>query len=90
MNKLGQDRSIPDSPELTASILDVIDESIARGARVYLHCCGGIGRTGLIVGCWVERRGFPEILALDRLREFWRQCPKSAFRRSPETREQEH
>lgn len=31
---------------------------------VYLHCWGGIGRTGTIVGCWLARNGFPGKAAL--------------------------
>ncbi len=71
------------------AILDTIDRSIADDGRVYVHCWGGVGRTGVIVGCWLARHGFPGDQALVRLRELWRQCPKSRYRQSPETREQE-
>jgi protein-tyrosine phosphatase len=84
------DVSIPDSDELTVAILDTIDTHIKKGEMVYLHCWGGIGRTGLIVGCWLARHGAGGETALARLHELWQQCPKSAYRRSPETREQEH
>lgn len=39
-------------------ILDEIDENIALGKRVYVHCWGGIGRTGMIVGCYLIRHGY--------------------------------
>lgn len=84
-----RDRSVPKSLEATVAILDTIDRSIADGGRVYVHCWGGVGRTGVIVGCWLARHGFPGEQALVRLRELWRQCPKSRYRQSPETREQE-
>ncbi len=82
------DVSIPDSPETTIDILDTIDTHIAKGDVVYLHCWGGVGRTGTIVGCWLVRHGHPGPAALERLAELWAECPKSAWTRSPETEEQ--
>lgn len=38
-------------------VLDAIDARIAEGRAVYAHCWGGIGRTGLVVGCWLVRHG---------------------------------
>lgn len=84
-----RDVSIPESTDATVAILDAIDHNIRAGGIVYLHCWGGVGRTGVIVGCWLARQGTEGEAALDRLRELWTQCPKSAHRRSPETAEQE-
>ena len=50
------DMSVPD-PELMISILDAIDAARARGHAVYVHCLGGVGRTGAVVGCWLMRHG---------------------------------
>jgi len=50
---------------------------------------GGVGRTGVIIGCWLARHRGGGEAALIQLRELWQQCPKSAFRQSPETLEQE-
>ena len=36
-------------------ILDDIDAAIAAGDRVYVHCWGGVGRTGTVIGCWLVR-----------------------------------
>lgn len=83
------DVSIPRSKASTVSILDAIDEAIRKGNLVYVHCWGGVGRTGLIVGCWLARHGQKGQSALDTLNEMWQQCAKSKSRRSPETREQE-
>jgi len=41
----------------TRDILDAIDMELSRHRRVYVHCCGGRGRTGTIVGCWLARHG---------------------------------
>lgn len=55
----------------------------------YVGWGGGVGRTGVVVGCWLAQHGFKGEAALDRLHELWKQCPKSAYRKSPETTEQE-
>lgn len=38
-------------------ILDVIDSHLDAGRTVYVHCWGGVGRTGTVVGCWLARHG---------------------------------
>jgi hypothetical protein len=38
-------------------ILDEIDGAINRGKPVYVHCWGGKGRAGTVVGCWLMRHG---------------------------------
>ena len=67
------DMSVPD-PELMMKILDTIDALRSDGAHVYVHCYGGVGRTGTVVGCWIARHGIangPAVLAtIDRLRGF--------------------
>ena len=84
-----QDVSIPASKSTTTSILDTIDAYIEGNRVVYLHCWGGVGRTGLIVGCWLVRHGLSGESALLRLSELWKQCPKSSLRKSPDTKEQQ-
>jgi hypothetical protein len=39
------------------TILDRIDAALAGGHRIYVHCWGGIGRTGMVVGCYLVRHG---------------------------------
>ena len=51
-----QDRHITTHERMT-SILDAIDSSIQRNRPVYVHCFGGIGRTGTVVGCWLLKHG---------------------------------
>ena len=83
-----RDMSVPATLLQTINILGTIDTHIDRGELVYIHCWGGIGRTGTIVGCWLARHG-GGVVALARLHELWQQCQKSEYRQSPETREQE-
>jgi protein tyrosine/serine phosphatase len=85
-----RDVSIPRSQEVTIGILNAIDAETSKGGIVYVHCWGGVGRTGLIVGCWLARHCGDGNAALLRLRELWQHCPKSLDRQSPETIDQEH
>ena len=83
------DSSVPKSPELTTAVLDAIDEHIAQGRVVYVHCRWGVGRTGTIIGCWLARHGNYGAAALARLDELWQHCPESRNWDCPETWEQE-
>jgi len=77
------------TPELMNSILNTIDENLKGGKKIYLHCWGGIGRTGTTVGCYLVRRGKTGAEALSQLAEWWQTVPKSRIHgHSPETREQ--
>lgn len=50
------DQKTPD-PLLMNEILDCIDQSLQDGLMPYIHCWGGNGRTGTVVGCWLIRHG---------------------------------
>ena len=77
------------TPELMTKILDTIDVELEAGRKIYLHCWGGIGRTGTTVGCFLVRRGMTGEQALRQLAEWWQKVPKSIIHvTSPETREQ--
>jgi hypothetical protein len=71
------------------SVLDAIDEGLAAGHKIYLHCWGGIGRTGTTVGCYLVRHGRASSEALDQLAAWWKRVPKSRYHpHSPETSRQ--
>ena len=77
------------TPELMKSILDMMDSQLHVGRKIYLHCWGGIGRTGTTVGCYLVRRGRSGEEALRQLAEWWKRVPKSQYHQhSPETYEQ--
>jgi hypothetical protein len=82
------DLGLPTQAGMT-DILDTIDAALSAKHKVYLHCWGGIGRTGTTVGCYLARHGYGGDQALRQLAEWWRHVPKSAFHpRSPETEAQ--
>jgi hypothetical protein len=80
-----RDLGVPDPQQMT-QILDTIDAAIADGEVVYIHCWGGIGRTGVAAGCYLVRHGWQpgEALALIAKR---RKGTPDGYRPSPETRE---
>lgn len=83
------DMSTPASPERVTAALDAIDRTIENGGIAYVHCLGGIGRTGTIIGCWLVRHGRTGDEALAHLATLWRSNPKSEREpRSPQTPDQ--
>jgi hypothetical protein len=82
-----RDVNIP-SKEAMVGILDEIDLSMQVDQPVYVHCWGGRGRTGTVVGCYLARHGTAVGQeAIERINYLRRAVPASEFR-SPETHEQ--
>jgi hypothetical protein len=83
-----RDLSVPTEAEMRY-ILDAIDSHLNVGRPAYVHCLGGVGRTGTVVGCWLLRHrlaGPSDVLdVLVRLR---RHDQERRDRMSPETEEQ--
>ncbi len=51
-----RDVSVPSRKQMR-EILDEIDESLYEDRPVFIHCWGGKGRTGTVVGCFLARHG---------------------------------
>ena len=84
-----RDMNLPRSPQDMTDILDAIDAALEEGGNVYVHCWGGVGRTGTVVGCWLVRHGMTGEGALDQIAEWWRGVEKSWYHpRSPQTHSQ--
>ncbi|MCC7494437.1 MAG: dual specificity protein phosphatase family protein [Fimbriimonadaceae bacterium] len=66
-------------------LLAVVDGALASGEPVYLHCWGGRGRTGTVVGCWLmQRLGLSGDATLELIRRL-RAADPTAHQPSPET-----
>lgn len=76
---------IPDlgicTSERMNEILDAIDEHLAAGRTAYVHCWGGAGRTGMVVGCWLVRHGRTGVEALAEVDRLFRTMPKATTSR---------
>lgn len=70
---------------LQAQICEALD--LERG--IYVHCRAGIGRTGLVIGCYLAETGLHGKSALKQLNRLWRQSARSKTWPSvPQTGEQ--
>lgn len=86
-----KDVQIPDSPQEMKDILLTIGQWLRDGRTVYVHCWGGVGRTGTVVGCHLVDQGMPGTAVLRHLAVLWtRMGADKRLRRpvSPETNEQ--
>jgi len=87
-----RDVSVPDSLDKVLRLIGKIMELSKRDdGYVYIHCWGGVGRTGTVVGCLLaENMETPTFDAvMKKLRGQFLEMPKSAHRVTPETKEQE-
>ena len=76
------------TPEYIRNILDEIDDAVSQGKGVYVHCWGGKGRTGTVVGCYLARHGYAQGQdVLDLIQKLRRNDPEVSHP-SPETRQQ--
>ncbi len=86
-------RPIPDmsvtTPAEMRATLDLVDAELAGGGGVYVHCWGGIGRTGTVVGCWLRRHGLDDGDAVARIAVL-RTDVRNAWMDSPQTAAQRH
>jgi protein tyrosine phosphatase len=79
-----RDLNVPSEKEMI-QILDRIDLAVSQSQTVYVHCWGGVGRTGTVVGCYLMRHGLAIADdVLERIAEL-RSDEAAAWRRSPET-----
>jgi len=74
-------------------VLDIMDAHMVEGRPVYVHCWGGIGRTGMVIGCWLVRHGRSGEAALKEVDTMFRTMSAPTVARhsswgSPQTDEQ--
>lgn len=84
------DCGVPKSVESVQRLLLRIEELKKMDGYVYVHCWGGVGRTGTIVACYLSQN-WKEVdmnHTLEVLRRNFSEMPKSAYRKTPETKDQ--
>jgi predicted protein tyrosine phosphatase len=84
-----RDMRVCDVPHMRR-VLGAIDAHLEAGRAVYVHCWGGIGRTGMVVGCWLVQHGRSADAALAEVDRLFRSMSPEKVRRhqqwgSPET-----
>lgn len=87
-----KDLGAPESVEQVYILVRKIEELMRGDGYVYIHCWGGVGRTGTIVSCYMakflEDYNPTAETIINRMRAGYKEMPKSLYRKSPETREQ--
>jgi len=71
-------------------ILNRIDTSLSEQKIVYIHCWGGVGRTGTVVGCYLMRHEIANEKDVLSQIKFLKSFSSLAHRESPETNEQKN
>jgi hypothetical protein len=78
-----RDMRVCDVPHMRR-VLNTIDTHLEAGRGVYVHCWGGIGRTGMVVGCWLVRHGRTPDAALAEVDRLFRSMSAEKVRRHGE------
>ena len=64
------------SPLQMQGILQSIQSALSQGGKVYVHCKGGIGRTGTVAATWLTEQGLDDEKALALLLQKWQAMDK--------------
>ncbi|KAH6903417.1 dual specificity protein phosphatase [Coprinopsis sp. MPI-PUGE-AT-0042] len=83
-----RDRSLPNSLDFMGNVFRTLRQNEQRGRISAIHCRGGIGRTGLVVGCWLVESGIAKSgeEALQFIASEWKNVEKyKRYPHSPET-----
>ena len=83
------DTRVPNNVVQTRELLAAIQAALDSGRRVYVHCRAGIGRTGLVVGCFLANQSPTGAAAIETLNRLWRQSERAkSWPNVPQTPEQ--
>ena len=69
-------------------ILHFINSLINNGKKVYVHCWGGVGRTGTVVGCYLIEQNMATTDNVLQTIDYLKRTTPISERNSPETEEQ--
>jgi len=83
-----RDMDVPPIEQMT-NILGYLGDELKAGQCVYVHCWGGIGRTGTVMGCHWVQCGLTGEEALAKIAQHWQVMAKRRrFPQSPQTQAQ--
>jgi ADP-ribosyl-[dinitrogen reductase] hydrolase len=84
-----KDHGLPARREHMIDIQACLDHALRSGMLTYVHCRAGIGRTGMVVACFLVEQGLSGEEALDELNRMWQHCKRAeSWAHVPETDEQ--
>lgn len=76
------------TPDRMKQIIAHIFNEIEAGKKVYVHCWGGVGRTGMVIGCFLLEQKMAATENVIETIAYLKRTTSIADRRSPETDEQ--
>lgn len=83
------DCAVPHNVTQTIELIRLIRVALAAKRGVYVHCRAGIGRTALVIGCYLADEEGDGDAALERVNLLWRQSARAqTWPRVPQTPEQ--
>ena len=84
-----RDTDVPSEIAQMQQLQSRIRNAQELGRRTYIHCRAGIGRTSLVVGCYLAEEGLDGESALAQLNQLWRGCERAkSWPIVPQTAEQ--
>jgi hypothetical protein len=83
------DTCVPASVAQTLELLSDLRAAVEAKRCVYVHCRAGIGRTGLVVGCYLADAARDGRAAMKELNQLWQQSERAqSWPKIPQTAEQ--
>ncbi len=71
------DASVPNNVSQIRNLLATIREGLDQGHHLYVHCRAGVGRTGLVMGCFLANAEGGGKKALKLLNHLWIQSERA-------------
>jgi hypothetical protein len=83
------DHGVPGDGAQVQRLLGDMRTALAAGRGIYVHCRAGIGRTGLVMGCYLAEEGGDGKAAIKHLNQLWLQSDRArSWPKVPQTAEQ--
>lgn len=72
-----RDTEVPEEIPQMQQLQSRIRNARSLGRRIYIHCRAGIGRTSVVVGCYLAEGGLDGNAAISELNRLWRECARA-------------